>query len=139
MENGDLLKLLMGKLDKLQEGQTDIRERLTRTEGKFDTFEVRQEHHYEQNQSEHKQLVSLYENDRKELSDKIKTNSNAITAIRKTVRAIQKNLGSQKTQLDERKGERRVIGWGWQLIIAVIGGGGLAGVVWLISKLIKML
>ena len=139
MENGELLKLLMGKLDKLEEGQADIRERVTRVEGKFDTFEARQEHYYQQNQNEHNQLVSLYENDRKELTGKIKGNTNAITAIRKTVVAIQKKLGSQKTQLDERKGERRVIGWGWQLIIAVIGGGGLAGVVWLISKLIKIL
>ena len=138
MDNDQLLKLLIEKLEKLEAGQIDIRERVTRVEGKFDTFEARQEGHYQQNQSEHNQLVSLYENDRKELTSKIRSNTSAIAAIKKVIERIKKGQCKGKSQLDERKGERRVLAKGWQLFIAFIAGGGIAGCAWVISKIFKI-
>lgn len=128
---------LFDLLQKIQEGQTDIRERVTRVEGKLETFEERLETHYEQNQKEHNDLVVLLDNYRKDLIGKIKENTGAIEAIKNTIATIRDKIGSQTNQLAERKGERRVLAKSWQLIIAFIGGGGLAGVVWIITKLFK--
>lgn len=132
MENDQILTILIEKLEKLEAGQNDIRERLTRTEGQFDTFEERQENHYQQNQSEHNQLVRLFENDRTELTGKIKNNTTAIEAIRKAIR-------KDKSQTDERKGERRVLARGWELFIAALSGGAFLAGLGLIAKLLKIL
>ena len=139
MENDQILTILIEKLEKLEAGQNDIRERLTRTEGKFDTFEERQENHYQQNQSEHNQLVSLFENDRTELTGKIKTNTTAIETIRKAIEAIRKAIRKDKSQTDERKGERRVLARGWELFIAALSGGAFLAGLGLIAKLLKIL
>ena len=110
------------KLDKLADGQSDIRERVTRVEGKFDTFEERQENHYEQNQREHNDMVSLFSGYKERTDEEIKD--------------LRDGHAGQQSVLDVRKGERQVLGRGWELLIALIAGGVLLAVGGWLAKII---
>lgn len=90
------------KLDELYQGQTDIRERITKVETKSESY-------YHENEVQHNQMASMVA----ELKDK---------------------LESVESTLDQRKGSHKVLGMGWQFVVALVSSGILLSIGGLLAK-----
>ena len=111
-------------LDEIRNGQADIRERVTRVEGKIDVVEERQASQYDQNQRDHNNIVSLITENQKDLEADI-------TELRR-------GHTDQQTHLDQKHGEHTVKGRWTERLIVLIAGGGLTGIGYLILKLLQI-
>lgn len=110
------------KLDDIAQTISDIKERITRVE-------THQEDYAKENDTQHTQMISLVSDNKEDLDREI-------TEVRDEIKKLREGYEKQKSILDERKGERKIFGIGWDLILALVGGGVLVTVGGLIAKAI---
>ena len=122
MPSDDTIQRLFEKLDTLKDVVNEVKIDVA-------TIKEKQSKHYELNDREHQNMVSLIADTKTE-----------VDAVKEEITDLKEGHDEQQSALDERegerKGERRILARGWELLIALIAGGALLAIgKWLIDRL----
>ena len=109
-------------MHQMLDNQADLRERLARVEQKQEGFDIKLDNFSQNNAREHREMVSLVTDKTDKLDERVKD--------------IEKHDQDQQGELDERKGERRVLSRVFEIVGWLISGGVLMAVGgWLAKKI----
>ena len=118
MPSDDTIKRLFEKLDTLKDAVNEVKIDVV-------TIKSNQSKHYELNDKEHQNMVAIIADTKTEVDD-----------IKEDISGLKDDHDKQQSVLDVRKGERRVLGRGWELLIALIAGGALLAIgKWFIDRI----